>query len=100
INSSFPQAVRQALDESTERLPWRVTHRLEQARAAALARLPSEDAHAATAGSAQHQVQSGKAGQALPSPGGSSAATRGHPGNRYAAVLRAIRRATQGTRTT
>ena len=36
----FTNSIRQALDESTERLPWRVTHRLEQARKAALARAP------------------------------------------------------------
>lgn len=32
---------RQALDESAEHLPWRVTHRLASAREAALARIPS-----------------------------------------------------------
>lgn len=33
---------REALDESVEHLPWRVTHRLATAREAALARLPAE----------------------------------------------------------
>jgi hypothetical protein len=32
--------IRQALDESTGRLPWRVTHRLEAARRQALERMP------------------------------------------------------------
>lgn len=33
---------REALDESVEHLPWRVTHRLATAREAALARIPAE----------------------------------------------------------
>lgn len=37
----FALAVRQALDESAERLPYRVSHRLASARQAALARLPA-----------------------------------------------------------
>lgn len=36
----FISSIRQALDESADRLPMRVTHRLEQARKAALARAP------------------------------------------------------------
>ena len=38
----FSEQVRQLLDESSERLPYRVSHRLESARAAALARMPAE----------------------------------------------------------
>lgn len=34
----FTQRIRKALDESSARVPYRVSHRLEQARAAALAR--------------------------------------------------------------
>jgi hypothetical protein len=45
--SRFTSSIRQALDESTERLPWRVTHRLEQAREKALARLDAREAQAA-----------------------------------------------------
>lgn len=37
----FARTVRDALDESAERLPYRVTLRLEAAREAALARMPS-----------------------------------------------------------
>lgn len=36
------QLAREALDESAEHLPWRVTHRLATAREAALARLPRQ----------------------------------------------------------
>lgn len=36
----FTSSIKQALDESAERLPLRVTHRLEQARKAALVRAP------------------------------------------------------------
>ena len=36
------QLAREALDESAEHLPWRVTHRLATAREAALARLPKQ----------------------------------------------------------
>ena len=35
------QLAREALDESAEHLPWRVTHRLATAREAALARIPA-----------------------------------------------------------
>lgn len=42
----FTSSIRQALDESAERLPLRVTHRLEQARKAALARAPERVAGA------------------------------------------------------
>ena len=38
----FSEQVRQLLDESSERLPYRVSHRLEAARTAALARMPAE----------------------------------------------------------
>lgn len=38
----FTSSIRQALDESAQRLPWRVTHRLERARKAAIARVPVE----------------------------------------------------------
>jgi len=40
---------RQALDESVEHLPWRVTHRLASAREAALARIPARAAARARA---------------------------------------------------
>lgn len=46
----FTSSIRQALDESAERLPLRVTHRLEQARKAALARAPERVAAQALAG--------------------------------------------------
>ena len=36
------QLAREALDESAEHLPWRVTHRLATAREAALARMPKQ----------------------------------------------------------
>jgi len=42
----FTSSIRQALDESAERLPLRVTHRLEQARKAALGRAPERVAAA------------------------------------------------------
>ena len=38
----FSEQVRRLLDESSERLPYRVSHRLESARTAALARMPAE----------------------------------------------------------
>lgn len=38
----FSEQVRLLLDEASERLPYRVSHRLETARAAALARMPAE----------------------------------------------------------
>ncbi len=41
------QRLRIVLDESTERLPYRVTHRLHSARQAALARMPRTEAPAA-----------------------------------------------------
>ena len=37
----FSRQVRQRLDESTARLPYKVVHRLEQARVAALSRVPA-----------------------------------------------------------
>lgn len=46
----FTSSIRQALDESAERLPLRVTHRLEQSRKAALARAPERAAAQALAG--------------------------------------------------
>ncbi len=36
-------SIRQALDESTARLPWKITHRLEVARRQALERVPSTE---------------------------------------------------------
>src|SRR5690606_15110468 len=54
--SRFTSSIRQALDESTERLPWRVTHRLEQAREKALARLDEREAQAGS--SIGHGVRS------------------------------------------
>ena len=46
----FASSIRQALDESAQRLPWRVTHRLERARKAALARAPERKLRPAAAG--------------------------------------------------
>jgi hypothetical protein len=40
----FAYLIRQALDESSDRLPYRVTQRLERARQAALARAPELEA--------------------------------------------------------
>ncbi len=45
----FALSIRQALDESAERLPYRVSHRLASARQAALARLPVSAEQPATA---------------------------------------------------
>jgi hypothetical protein len=42
----FTSTVRRALDESTQRLPWRVTQRLEQARKTALLGVPEAAAEA------------------------------------------------------
>jgi len=51
----FTSSIRQALDESAERLPLRVTHRLEQSRKAALARAPERVSAQALAGSLSSQ---------------------------------------------
>lgn len=61
---------REALDESIEHLPWRVTHRLATAREAALARFPAE-ARAAVAVPAvvgHGQVAAAAGGPQPPSP--------------------------------
>jgi len=56
-DTRFTTTIKQALDESAERLPLRVTHRLEQARKAALARAPERAAVQGLAGSsAGHAV--------------------------------------------
>ncbi len=41
----FADRIRQALESSTERLPYRVTQRLERSRAQALARIPQPAVH-------------------------------------------------------
>lgn len=56
----FASRIRQALDESADRLPYRVTQRLERARLAAVAR-------AATATSTVSSVSGGAATVSLPS---------------------------------
>ena len=78
---------REALDESVEHLPWRVTHRLASAREAALARMPARQA-AAT------ETAFGGSGHPTPVPGtghgrlsGGGPAGRRRLGLRIAAVL-------------
>lgn len=68
----FTSSIRQALDESAERLPLRVSHRLEQARKAALARAPERAAAQAPAGSPASRpfVGLATAGAGRPLPGG------------------------------
>lgn len=76
---------REALDESVEHLPWRVTHRLATAREAALARLPAE-AHVTVAAPAvigHGQVVVAAGGPQLPSRRGD----RRHFGLGLAAVV-------------
>jgi len=43
-DQQFALEIRRALDESTGRLPYKVTHRLQQARLAALSRMPAAQA--------------------------------------------------------
>jgi hypothetical protein len=67
----FAYRIRQALDESAERLPFRVAQRLERSRSAALAR-----AHPAAAESAAAGVQYGSASLALMQTGRPSGLVR------------------------
>lgn len=85
---------REALDESAEHLPWRVTHRLATAREAALARLPAKARAGAPAmESAGHrQVVVATAGAPVAvAAGGRTSATRdsghGHFGLGLAAAI-------------
>lgn len=85
---------REALDESVEHLPWRVTHRLATAREAALARLPAKARAGAPAmESAGHrQVVVATAGAPVAAaPGGRTPADRdsghGHFGLGLAAAI-------------
>lgn len=45
----FASSIRQSLDESAQRLPWRITHRLERARKSALAQVTDRKADPAEA---------------------------------------------------
>ena len=45
-DQQFAERIRQALEESSERVPYRVSHRLERARRAALERVPAGQAEA------------------------------------------------------
>jgi len=65
----FASRIRQALDESADRLPYRVTQRLERARHAAIAR-------AAAATSAVASVSGGAATVSMPSDGRPSGLVR------------------------
>lgn len=67
----FAQRLRAALDESTERLPYRVTHRLQTARQAALARMPRTTTAVAAAASTPvvHLAFAGAGHTAAPSGG-------------------------------
>lgn len=62
----FTRQVRRHLEASTERLPYKVTHRLEQARMAALARVPAEQTVLSTAPSGALSL-SGSGGRHGPS---------------------------------
>jgi hypothetical protein len=62
------QRLRVALDESTERLPYRVTHRLHTARQAALGRMPRAEAPRAATTQAVHLAFAG-AGATHATPG-------------------------------
>jgi len=79
---------REALDESVEHLPWRVTHRLASAREAALARMPARQTASAVQpvfGGAAHPVLVPAAGHGRLSGGGPDGRRR--LGLRIAAVL-------------
>lgn len=64
------QRLRIVLDESTERLPYRVTHRLHSARQAALARMPRAEAPAAAQVHAVHLAFAGAGAGAIAVSGG------------------------------
>jgi len=78
---------REALDESVEHLPWRVTHRLASAREAALARMPARQAAATETvfGGAGHPILVPGTGHGRLSGGGPDGRRR--LGLRIAAVL-------------
>jgi len=80
----FALQVRRALDDSIERLPYRVSHRLEAARRAALARMPRDRADPVGTGrAAQAPVASAASAAAVAArAGGAPAAT---PGSNVAA---------------
>ena len=83
------QLARQALDESAEHLPWRVTHRLATAREAALARMPVPSRAASTpraVAAAGHPILVPASGHSGPS-GGSGHDERRRFGLRVVAVL-------------
>jgi len=65
----FISSIRLALDESADRLPMRVTHRLEQARRAALSRVP------------ERSTQPARVAAAVPALGFAAAGGPGLPGN-------------------
>lgn len=52
----FASSIRQALDESTQLLPWRVTHRLERARKTALEDVRDDARRASDASRASRRV--------------------------------------------
>lgn len=65
----FAQRLRAALDESTERMPYRVTHRLQTARQAALARMPRTEATAPASTPVVHLAFAGAGHAAAPTGG-------------------------------
>jgi len=82
---------RQALDESAEHLPWRVTHRLATAREAALARMPARAeavlARPRATAEASHPVFVHASGRPRASGGGGGPEGRRRLGLRIAAVV-------------
>ncbi len=64
------QRLRIALDESTERLPYRVTHRLQTARQAALGRMPRAEAPRTAPARAVHLAFAGAGAVAAQSTSG------------------------------
>lgn len=86
------QLARQALDESAEHLPWRVTHRLASAREAALARMPAPSTAASTPrafAAAGHAILVAASGHSRLSGGGGHDSRRRF-GLRVVAVLAPI----------
>lgn len=65
---------REALDESIEHLPWRVTHRLASGREAALARMPKHPQAAPVESPAQAAQPAARGGPPVLAPAGA-----GHP---------------------
>lgn len=87
--SEIARLARQALDESVEHLPWRVTHRLAAAREAALARIPAraEAARARAGAEAGHPAFVHAPLRARPSGGSGGPDGRRRLGLRVAAVV-------------